>query len=361
MSPRPSESGFTMLELLLSTAISLIVIGTAMMAFKDGVGMVELATQLADSSQNLRSGVNLLERDLMQTGRGIPTGGISIPLASAGAAQILRPSPPGFSYFFNNTTATTLSAVTTGAQLGPLVDGRATDIVTLLMVDSILDDYLGQPLQVNVSTTAGSVPKLAADGSSFGVGTNTGWIGGDLLDGRAPVKPGDLMLFTNPNGSTAIQTVTLVDTSNVYFEANGNDTFNLNQRTITAGSITPMLGTVLTAQRVLMYTYFVDAPTGGAPRLMRRLNQFAGQALAGVVEDLELSYDVVDGTINPTNIRDLPYTASGITYSANLIRKANIHMGVRSEVMSLRQHDYRRNHVSTVVSLRNLAFVDRYK
>jgi hypothetical protein len=122
-----------------------------------------------------------------------------------------------------------------------------------------------------------------------------------------------------------------------------------------------MLGTVLTAQRVLMYTYFVDAATGGAPRLMRRLNQFAGQALAGVVEDLELSYDVVDGTINPTNIRDLPYTASGITYSANLIRKANIHMGVRSEVMSLRQHDYRRNHVSTVVSLRNLAFVDRYK
>jgi len=361
MSTRTSESGFSMLELLVSTAISLIVLGTAMMAFKDGVGMNELATQVADASQNLRSGANLLVRDLMQTGRGIPIGGISIPLASAGATPILRPSPPGLSYFFNNTTATTLSAVTTGAQLGPTVDGRATDIVTLLMGDPILDDYLGQPLQVNVSTTPGSVPKLAADGSSFSVGTNTGWIGGDLLNGRAPVKSGDLILFTNPNGSTAIQTVTRVDASNVYFEVNSNDTFNLNQRTVTAGSITQIVGTVLTVQRVIMCTYYVDAPSGGEPRLMRRLNQFAGQALAGVVEDLELSYDVVDGTINPTDVRDLPYTASGVTYSANLIRKANVHIGVRSEVKSMRQQDYRRNHLSTVVSLRNLAFVDRYR
>ena len=361
MSTRTSEGGFTMLELLVSTAISLIVIGTATMAFKDGVGMNELVTQVADASQNLRSGANLLVRDLMQTGRGIPIGGISIPLASAGATQILRPSPPGFSYFFNNTTATTLSAITTGAQLGPTIDGRATDIVTLLMGDSILDDFLGQPLQVNVSATPGSVPKLAADGSSFNVGTNTGWIGGDPLNGRAPVKPGDLILFTNPNGSTAIQTVTRVDTSNVYFEANSDDTFNLNQRTVSAGSITQMLGTVLTAQRVIMYTYYVDATTGGVPRLMRRLNQSAGQALAGVVEDLELSYDVVDGALNPTDVRDLPYTASGVTYSANLIRKANIHIGVRSEVMSMKQRDYRRNHLSTVVSLRNLAFIDRYR
>jgi type II secretory pathway pseudopilin PulG len=361
MSTRTSESGFTLLELLFSTSIALVVIGAAMTTFKDAVDMNEIATQVADSSQNLRSGANLLVRDLMQAGRGIPTGGISIPLASGGATQINRPSPAGFAYAFDNTTASTLSAVTTGAGLGPMVDGRATDIVTFLIVDSILDDFLAQPLQVNVSTTPGSVPKLAADGSSFSVGTSTGWISGDPLDGRDLVKQGDLILFTNPNGSTALQTVTRVDTSNVYFEVNSNDTFNLNQRAVTAGSITQILGTVLVAQRVLMYTYYVDAATGNPPRLMRKLNQFPGQALVGIVEDLELSYDIVDGLTNPTNIRDLPYTAAGVTYSANLIRKANVHIGVRSEMMSKRQHDYLRNHVSTVVSLRNLAFVDRYR
>jgi hypothetical protein len=227
------------------------------------------------------------------------------------------------------------------------------------MVDSILDGFLGQPLQVDVSTATGTVPKLAADGSSFSVGPSTGWIGGDPLDGRAPVKAGDLILFTNPNGGTALQTVTRVDTSNVYFDT--SDAFNLNQRTVTAGSITQILGTMLTAQRVLMYLYYVDASNGNAPRLMRRLNQFAGQALAGIVDNLELSYDLADGTINPTNVRDLPYTTAGVTYSANLIRKATVHIGVRSEAMSMRQRDYVRNHLSTVVSLRNLAFVDRYR
>jgi type II secretory pathway pseudopilin PulG len=361
MSTQTSESGFSMLELLMSTSIALIVIGSAMTAFKDGVQMNEIATQVADATQNLRSGTNLLVADLMQAGRGIPIGGISIPLVSGGATPIVRPSPPGFSYFFDNATATTLSAVTTGAGLGPAVYGRRTDIVTLLMGDSILDGHLGQPLQLNVSTTPGTVPKLAADGSSFNVGTNTGWIAGNPLDGRAAVKSGDLILFTNPHGSTAIQTVTRVDTENVYFESDSNDTFNLNQRTVTAGSITQLLGTVLTAQRVLMYMYYVDASTGSTPRLMRRLNHFAGQSLGGVVEDLELSYDLVDGTTNPTNVRDLPHTVSGVTYSANLIRKANLHIGVRSEVKSMQQQDYLRSHVSTAVSLRNLAFVDRYR
>jgi prepilin-type N-terminal cleavage/methylation domain-containing protein len=359
MSTRTSERGFTLIELLLSTAVSLIVIGAAMTAFKDGVDINEMATQVADASQNLRSGANLLVADLMQAGRGIPTGGISIPLAAAGATQIRRPGPPGQAYSFDNTIATTLSAVTTGAGLGPTVDGRASDIVTMLMIDAILDDHLGQPLQVDVSTALGVVPKLSADGGSFSVGANAGWIAGSAADGRAPVKPGDLMLFTNPNGSTAIQTVSRVDPPNVYFDP--NDPFNLNQRTATAGSITQILGTALTVQRVLMYTYYVDASPGREPRLMRRLNFFTGQALAGIVEALELSYDVVDGTINPINIKDLPHTADGVTYSANLIRKANVRIGVRSELMSKRQHDYLRNHLSTVVSLRNLAFVDRYR
>jgi|SoiMetStandDraft_2_1073263.scaffolds.fasta_scaffold37424_2 prepilin-type N-terminal cleavage/methylation domain-containing protein len=362
MDSRHSERGFTLLEVLMSTAISLIVIGTALTAFMDGVALNDIATQSADSSHSLRSGATLLVRDFMQAGRGIPTGGISIPAVSGGAAGIKRPGPTGTAYYFDNTTSTTLSAVTTGKDLGPLVNGQRTDIVTLLMVDSILDEFASQPLQINVPTAAGNVAKVATDGSSFDVGPNTGWITGDQLNGRNPVKPGDLMLFTSPTGNTAIQTVTRVASPNVYFDANDpKDQFNLNQRTVTAGSITQILGTVLTVQRVLMYTYFVDTDDTGVPRLMRALNYAGPQSLVGVVEDLELSYDIVDGVTNPTNVRDLPYTAAGITYTANLIRKANVHIGVRSESISAKQHDYLRNHLSTTVSLRNLAFVDRYK
>jgi hypothetical protein len=50
-----------------------------------------------------------------------------------------------------------------------------------------------------------------------------------------------------------------------------------------------------------------------------------------------------------------------MTYTENQIRKVNIHIGVRSEFKSVKHDDYLRNHVSTVISLRNLAYVSRYE
>jgi Tfp pilus assembly protein PilW len=363
MRRRASEGGFTLVELLASTTITLIVLAAATAAFQNALSLNEMAVQLADSSQNLRGGTNLLVRDLMLAGRLVPTGGISIP-TGAGANRILRPSPPGNQYYFDNTTATTLPAVTTGAGLGPTVDGRSTDLVTIVTIDPVLDAFLGQPLAVKPnSDTTPNVPKMSVDGSSFNVATSTGWIAGDLTNNnRAPIMKGDLIMFTNPAGNTAIQSVTSTDPSNVYFASDADDLFNLNQRTAAGGSIRQILGATLTAQRVYMYTYYVDSTTTpGTPRLMRKVNQWAAQALAGVVEDLELSYDVVDGVHNPTNLKDLPYTSDGVTYSANQIRKASVRLGVRSEAMSTRTKDYTRSYTSTVVSLRNLAFVDRYR
>ena len=61
--------------------------------------------------------------------------------------------------------------------------------------------------------------------------------------------------------------------------------------------------------RVMMVTYYVDNTTTlGAPRLVRQVNDFTPQALAGVVEDIDLTYDLVDGINNPAEIPSLPYT-----------------------------------------------------
>jgi hypothetical protein len=360
---RNSESGTTLLELLAATAIGLVVIGTAMTTFKDALGMTSVATNLADASQNLRGGTNLLIHDLTEAGRGIPTGGIPIP-NGPGVGPINRPSPPGMAYVFDNVTATTLTAVVTGGSKGPSVDARVTDMVTMLTIDPILDSALNGALQVQPFTTAGNVPKLAADGSAFTLTANElPWLQGNPSDGRPAIAKGDLLMFIDVNGNAAIQTVTRVDQSSVYFESNADDPFSFNQRLATAGSITQLLGQTLTVQRIIMYTYYVDPGPAlqPVPRLMRQYNNGTPQALAGVVEDLELSYDIVDGSVNPTAKRDLPLLLNGVTYSANQIRKANVHVGVRSEVKSLKDNDYLRSHVSTVVSLRNLAFVDRYK
>lgn len=347
-----SESGFTLVELLIASLITVTVMSVAFTTFSNALSLNETAVQVADSSQNLRAGSNLLVRDLLQVGRNIPIGGIAIP-SGEGANPIHRPSPPGKAYKFDNVDEVTLSAITTGAGLGPVVDGRPTDMITLLTVDPFMES-----LTLNPSTASGTVPKIAATGASFHVGTETAWLAGDTEDGIAPIKPGDILYFQSATATT-LQTVTRVTGATVYFDA--SDPFNFNQRAAEAGSITQVIGAwTVTVRRVFMHTYYVHEDAPGVPRLMRVLNHFPPQALAGVVEDLELSYDLVDGTYNPVNVKTLPHTANGVTYTASQVRKVNIHLGVRSETRSEKTNDYLRNHVSTVISLRNLAYVPRY-
>jgi hypothetical protein len=365
---RNSESGFTLVELMIASVITMVVMGVAFTTFKDALALNETVVNMTEASQNLRAGTNLLIRDLLQAGRNIPTGGISIP-SGAGATPIQRPGPPGTSYYFRNDDEnnTTLTAITTGAGLGPTISGRPTDLVTILMDDPYLTE-----LKLFPSNVTTDVAHLSADGSWFDVGPNKKWLDGDKAEAIPPIAKGDLIFFSNSDGST-LQTVTKIEDTVVHFEP--NDPFNLNQRGAGAGSITQILpppcapeparcSAGMGIRRVLMYTYYVHEETPGVPRLMRKLNHTAEQALAGVIEDLDMSYDLVDGTKNPTNVKDLPYPAEvggvPVTYTANQIRKVNLHVGVRSELLSPRLKDYLRNHLSTVVSIRNLAYVDRY-
>lgn len=363
---RNAESGFTLVELLLASMLTMVVMGVAFSTFRDALAVNEAVVNLSDASQNLRAGTNLLVRDLLQAGRGIDIGGVPIPSGPT-AAAVYRPGPAGASYTFANAEAgVTLTAIVTGDGLGPTVAGRDTDLVTILMADPLLDH-----LDLFQSTAPSARPRLAADGSSFNAAT-TGWEDGSGTQ-VPPIAAGDLIYFTSTSIGTAIQTVTRVDGSIIYFEP--SDPFNFNQRSADAGSITQILpvappacdddavpcNPVMTVQRVYMYTYYVHQGSDGVPRLMRAVNHWPATALAGVIEDLELTYDLVDGVLNPTSVADLPYTANGVTYTGSQIRKVNVHVGVRSEVKSSRTNDYLRNHLSTVISIRNLAYVDRYQ
>jgi hypothetical protein len=359
-----SERGFSLIEMVISSMLTLVILGVAFTTFENALTLNDAMVELSDSSQNLRAGTNLLVRDLIQAGRNIPTGGISIP-SGAGSEVIHRPSPASSSYAFDNTTATSLKTITTGSGIGPMIDGRPTDMITIIMADPFLDELQVYPADAPVARA-----RVAIGGGSISVGDETVWLGGSVVDSIAPIKAGDLIYFNNGAGTT-LQTVTDVDPATMYFQP--NDPFNLNQPGAAAGSITRLMpspavlcnetcGPAMSIRRVLMFTYYVQEDSPGLPRLMRALNHFPAQALAGAIEDLELHYDLVDGVINPVRIPDLPYTdiGSGITYSASQIRKVNLQVVVRSETISLKKGDYLRNHLSTVVSLRNLAYVSRY-
>jgi prepilin-type N-terminal cleavage/methylation domain-containing protein len=377
------EDGFTLPELLVSTTILLIVLGGAMGTLKSALTLSDTATQMADSNQNLRAGANLLVRDLMLAGRQFPIGGLPIAWG-AGATAINRPGPPGMpAYTFDNVTATTVSAIVTGALLGPTIDNSSTDYVTFFMVDPLLKLATGKGLTLfdAVNSPASTAPAgtptppgfLAHNGLSMTVG-GYNWLTGDLPNGIQPVKAGDLIWFQGSTGD-AIKTVTSVDAANIYFA--GGDWFNFNQvapngtlMQLKTGVSNPCPAASrpcfqqIMAYRLLMVTYYVDNnTTPGSPRLTRVLNHNAPQALAGIVEDLDLSYDLVDQVNNPTLVKFLPQTIAGVAYTANQIRKVNMHIGVRSDMLSTQSNgtDYIRNHVSTTISIRDLAFVARYQ
>ena len=122
------------------------------------------------------------------------------------------------------------------------------------------------------------------------------------------------------------------------------------------------------ASRIRLISYYLDSSTDPtSPRLVRRLNADPGQTVAFSVENLQISYDVADGVVNPTNVRmeavDLgPGGACAPSpCSPNQLRKVNLFVAARSRHRLSLTDEYFRNSLTTQVSFRSLAFVDRHR
>jgi type II secretory pathway pseudopilin PulG len=331
-----SEQGFGLLEMLISTVLFLVLLGAILSSFNDAVGLNQKASQMSDLEQNMRAGINFMVQDFIQAGWQIPTGGIPIP-SGGGAAAVKRPGPPGTNYTFPDIT---LSAVNPGAGLGPVGEGRATDMVNILFADNLL------PLNQR------TLDSIGANGSSMTVNAAT-----PITGVPNAISVGDLIAFNNSLGET-VQYVTGVNGQVVSFAA--GDPMNLNQPGALQGSIMQLQnGGVFpptTATRIWMVTYYLDYTTDPAtPRLIRRINNSAGQTVGLVLENLQFSYDLVDGVTNPTNVKG-PVAPN----SNNQIRKVNIFVSGRTDAVIRNTNTYLRHSLTTQVSLRSLAFVNRY-
>jgi prepilin-type N-terminal cleavage/methylation domain-containing protein len=332
------EQGFSLVEVLIALTLGLVLLAGAMGSFNDALGLNEKASLMAELEQNMRAGMNLLVRDFVNAGWGIPTGGIPIP-SGVGALPVQRPGPPGTSYTF--APSATMSAINAGAGLGPVLDGQATDIVNILYADNLL------PLNQS------PLDSISSNGSQVTVNAGTPITG--VSNG---IRIGDLIAFSNALGNT-LQCVTRVSGQTVYFES--GDPFNLNQPGASQGSISQLKsgGTFppTTASRVWLVTYYLDTITDPEmPRLIRRVNISSGEAVALVLENLQFTFDLVDGVTNPTNV-ETPTAPN----SPNQIRKVNLLLSGRSSALIRNTRDYLRRSLTTQVSLRSLSFIDRYR
>src|SRR6266850_697905 len=120
------KSGFTLVEIMIAIAVTMIALATAVLILRDSTRANSNVTQTADMSDNMRAGLNLIVQDLIQNGTGIPTGGISIPNTAHAGCNVILP------------------AIEPGNGLGPAVTspdgttGPRTDIITIMYSDNTL-------------------------------------------------------------------------------------------------------------------------------------------------------------------------------------------------------------------------------
>jgi Tfp pilus assembly protein PilW len=333
------DAGFTLGETLIATALTLVIVSAAVETMTRTVTLTGTSRVISETNHGLQAAMSLMVRDFMQTGQGIPLGGIPVPSGS-GAQDMFRPGPSAALTFPAGATA--LPSLTPGNGLGPTLLGVQTDIVTVLYADRTLN------------LSANTLAAIAADGSSMTVNAAT------PVTGVGGIQAGDLILFSNAKGN-ALQYVTTTPTTQTVSFATG-DPMRLNQRTAPQGTImnlqsSPGVFPPTTAARVMMVSYYIDTTTDPTlPRLVRRVNMGANLAIAMGVENLQVTYDLVDGVTNPTNV-DTP----AVTNSANQIRKANLFISARSQDVNPQTKQYFRNSMATQVGLRSLSFVDRYR
>ena len=388
---RPSNAGFSLPEVLITTAILLVVLAGTFQAMSAAMKGDELTRLTLNMNSSLRSTMDLVVRDFLQIGQGLPDARrIGVP-NGAGAVPIRRPGPtaaavapcPGVPVNFP--VDATIPAVTVGPGLGAQVNTVCSDVITVLAADGTFDSVPLRAIPANGSSITVAMP-TGAQAVTGGVDIDDG--GGD------DIRVGDLIMLQR-NGLSTLLYVSSITGANNQINFAAGDPFQLNQfDPIDANPATPEMGGTINqviegageptvpvlnangtprvaatrASRIRMLTYFVqiNAADPNNPRLMRQVNMNPNIVGFGV-EQFLLTYDLVDGT---NNWIDIGMTAAdraggagcGATpCSENQIRKVNVTLSMRSRARFSTTREFQRNSLYSQVAVRSLAFTDRYR
>jgi hypothetical protein len=207
--------------------------------------------------------------------------------------------------------------------------------------------------------------------------------GPDLGDGPDRVIPGQLMLISKGSFNTLVQ-VTDVDADARTIDFAAGDSLRLNQSGIAANGTLRALNqqapvndpAATRISRMRMITYYLDDTADAAhPRLVRRVNNGdsvtfdneLGTAVTMDAVDLQFTYDISNGAGNPGGVEMSPLDmTNGGSCSPNAcaetqIRKVNLMLRTRTPNPQSLTTNFLTNTLESQVSLRAMAFVDRYR
>jgi prepilin-type N-terminal cleavage/methylation domain-containing protein len=357
--------GFSLAELLIAMSVLLIILASTGWAMTHAIRANRLATLVTGMNANLRTGMDIMVRDLLQTGQDLPVGRVILIPSGVDASPIRLPGPPGTSSLVAPGT-TELTAVIPGPGRGPTVNGVPTDMITVLAADSSFSN-----MDLTAITNTSMTVALPAAGIS----------GADISNGGSDdIAPGQLIMLTKGSLSTLVQVTAVDGVQTVTFGA--ADSLLLNQTLAAAGTLTALnaaapanSATQTQASRIRMISYYLDVTRANRPRLVRRMNNGhptvydndkLGTVVAFDIENLQITYDIADGVNNPANVRmaaaDMLATGpcAPTPCSANQIRKVNILLVGRSNSRFEPLQQFLHTSLASQVSLRSLSFVDKY-
>ncbi len=405
---RRGEQGFTLVELLVTMAITTVILGATMAAMTDAIKATESATQITDMNNGLRTAMDLMVRDMLQVGQGLP-GGRTILVPNGGlTTPIQLPGPPGSNIQFDgpsfcppratdpDTVCEDISAVVPGPGRGPVIveDQPATDMITTLAADSSFESVTLRAFAADGRSITVPMPGVTVAGAAQPLHPSGHVISDDPDVAGDNIRPGDLIMLTKGAASALVQvsSVTAAGVIPQVITFAANDSLNLNQNAANpadgtamelratapadATPVAPAQFVSTQATKIRMISYYIDNVTDPRrPRLVRRMNNGvwndfnndSGTAVAFDIEGLQISYDLADGISNPSNVRmdddDLAGDSEKCPTSCYpvQIRKINIMLSGRSRLPRRGTQDFFRNRLLTQVSLRSLALVDRYR
>jgi prepilin-type N-terminal cleavage/methylation domain-containing protein len=360
-----NEKGFSLVELLVSLALGLLVLGATVRLFKSGVDASVLVSQRAEMQQNARAAINLLTKDISMAGAGLPTGGIQLPTGGPATNSQYACDQQGTCYLPNhqypngNYMYGLIPGPNNGVQNGALIPdtNQSADSITVAYLDYAfpLNQYT---CVVSSSSTITLTPPVPAPVPALPA-INAPGVG---------LRPGELVMVVGGNIATIVAEVTDVSPTTITFSDadplnlnnSGGDPIIGNLGYIFNRSVAPPAGQGnCTATRLLAVTYFLQVPAGGqSPRLMRQVSGLTPVPVADDIIGMTVSYDLFNDTtgLNNAQQRD-PLAIAGVT--PNQIRKVNI--AVRAQ--SLAQGGFRRQsmQLATSISARNMSFRNRYQ
>ena len=366
------ESGFSLLEMVVATALGTLVLGAAVQIYVQGVNATWTVTQRAEMQQDFRAASNMLTTDLSMAGAGLgPGAAIPLPasatlplvgcaqvsgnpcyLGTSNNAGVAYPTQSGTPYLYGLLPAYNDGPTTYAAQ-------GATDAVTVVYTDAAF--YLDCYQATVASTTTVTFTLTAASQASANCTANGNTIQ-NVNDSAVGLTAGDLLLFTF-GASQVVAEVTTPAASTVTFAS--GDALKMNQTTATNSLGKVAVNTTGTATRLLVITYYIDN-TVSPPRLMRQISGHTPMPVAENVTYMKFTYDLFNDATSTYAVQQCNPGAgdSCDTASAGLlpnqVTKINIvHMAMTSPLKGA--SGYQGLDLETSVSARNLTYSNNYQ